>query len=146
MHAVTLADRDLLAITSDTDPTRAMRVDFPVSTADGACASAVVYFELDPGCRCGVHTDSAEEIVYIASGTVEATIGEERGVLAAGSVGLVPALVPHDVVNVGEEVARVIGFFASATVVSVFEDPLMPIGKRVVGTPQPEDDLAPIVA
>jgi hypothetical protein len=56
----------------------------------------------------------------------------------------VPALVPHDVRNVGEETARVVGFFSSAIVVSVFDDPLMPAGKRVVGTPLPEEsEVAP---
>lgn len=50
-----------------------------------------------------------------------------------------PALVPHDVRNIGEETVRVAGFFSSSTVVSVFDDPLMPAGTRVVGTPVPDE-------
>jgi quercetin dioxygenase-like cupin family protein len=139
MLALQLTDRDLAHITSETDDTRRIRVDFPVSTTVGAASTAVVYFELEPGEHTGMHTDSAEEIVLVLSGTVEATVGDERGELTAGGLGLVPALVPHDVRNIGEETVRVVGFFSSGTVVSVFDDPLMPVGKRVVGTPLPAE-------
>lgn len=94
-----------------------------------------------------MHTDSAEEIVLILSGRAEAIVGDERGELSAGGLGLVPALVPHDIRNVGDETVRVVGFFSSSTVVSVFEDPMMPIGKRIVGTPIPEEsEVAPAMA
>jgi quercetin dioxygenase-like cupin family protein len=139
MLAVQLDELDLIDISSETDETRRMRVDFPISSMAGAANTAVVYFELEPGEHTGMHTDSAEEIVVILSGRVEAIVGDERGELAAGGIGLVPALVPHDVRNVGEETVRVVGFFSSATVVSVFDDPLVPFGKRVVGTPLPEE-------
>ena len=113
----------------------------------GAASTAVVYFELEPGEHTGMHTDSAEEIVLILSGRAEATVGDERGELSAGGLGLVPALVPHDVRNVGEETVRVVGFFSSGVVVSVFDDPLMPAGKHVVGTPLPEEsEVAPATA
>lgn len=144
MIAVQLAERELADITSETDDTRRIRVDFPISSVDGAASTAVVYFELEPGEHTGMHTDSAEETVLVLSGTAEATVGDERGVLTAGGLGLVPALVPHDVRNIGEETVRVVGFFTSNTVVSVFDDPLMPAGRRVVGTPLPEEpDVAP---
>ena len=140
MFAIQLADRDLAEITSATDETRQMRVDFPISSTAGAASTAVVYFELEPGEHTGMHTDSAEEIVLVLSGRAEAIVGDERGELSAGGLGLVPALVPHDVRNIGEETVRVVGFFSSATVVSVFDDALMPAGTRVVGTPLPEAD------
>ena len=140
MFAIQLADRDLAEITSETDDTRQMRVDFPISSIAGAASTAVVYFELEPGEHTGMHTDSAEEIVLVLSGRAEAIVGDERGELSTGGLGLVPALVPHDVRNIGEETVRVVGFFSSATVVSVFEDALLPAGTRVVGTPLPEAD------
>jgi quercetin dioxygenase-like cupin family protein len=139
MLAVQLAERDLVDISSETDETRRIRVDFPISSVAGAASTAVVYFELEPGEHTGMHTDSAEEIVLILSGKVEAIVGDERGELSAGGLGLVPALVPHDVRNIGEETVRVVGFFSSGIVFSVFDDPLMPAGKRVVGTPLPEE-------
>jgi quercetin dioxygenase-like cupin family protein len=147
MFAVQLTDRDLVDISSERDETRRIRVDFPISSMAGAASTAVVYFELEPGEHTGMHTDSAEEIVLILSGRAEATIGDERGELSAGGLGLVPALVPHDVRNVGEETVRVVGFFSSGVVVSVFDDPLMPAGKHVVGTPLPEEsEVAPATA
>lgn len=144
MIAVQLSERDLLAVGSETDETRRIRFDFPISSVDGAASTAVVYFELEPGEHTGMHADSAEETLVILSGAVEATVGDESGVLLAGGLGLVPALVPHDVRNVGEETARIVGFFSSSTVVSVFDDPMTPVGKRVVGTPIPEEsEVAP---
>jgi quercetin dioxygenase-like cupin family protein len=142
MIAVQLAERELLAVSSETDETRRIRFDFPISSLDGAASTAVVYFELEPGEHTGVHTDSAEETLVILSGRVEATVGDERGELSAGGLGLVPALAPHDVRNVGGETARIVGFFSSSTVVSVFDDPMLPVGKRVVGTPVPEESQA----
>ena len=140
MFAIQLADRDLAEITSETDETRQLRVDFPISSIAGAASTAVVYFELEPGDHTGMHTDSAEEIVLVLSGRAEAIVGDERGELSTGGLGLVPALVPHDVRNIGDETVRVVGFFSSATVVSVFDDALLPAGTRVVGTPLPEAD------
>src|ERR671914_391074 len=147
MLAVQLAERDLVDISSETDDTRRIRVDFPISSVAGAASTAVVYFELEPGEHTGMHTDSAEEIILILSGRAEAIVGDERGELSAGGLGLVPALVPHDVRNIGEETLRGGGFFSSGIVVSLFDDPLMPAGTRVVGTPIPEDaELAPATA
>ncbi|HXV58220.1 MAG TPA: cupin domain-containing protein [Gaiellaceae bacterium] len=143
MVAVQLADRDLAQISSETDEARRIRVDFPISSVDGAASTSVVYFELEPGEHTGMHTDSAEEIVLVLSGRAEAIVGDERGELTAGGLGLVPALVPHEVRNVGDETVRVVGFFSSGIVVSVFDDPLMPAGRQVVGTPQPEEPAVP---
>ena len=36
-----------------------------------------------------------------------------------------------------------VGFFSSGIVVSLFDDPLMPAGKRVVGTPLPDESDVP---
>ena len=147
MLAVQFAERDLVDISSETDETRRIRVDFPISSVAGAASTGVVYFELEPGEHTGMHTDSAEEVVLILSGRAEAIVGDERGELSAGAIGLVPALVPHDIRNIGEETVRVVGFFSSGIVVSVFADPLMPSGTRVVGTPQPqESEFAPATA
>ena len=146
MLAVQLTDRDLIDASSETDETRRLRFYFPISHLVGAASTAVVYFEVEPGDHIGMHTDSAEEIVLILSGTAEAIIGDERGVLTEGAIGLVPALVPHDVRNIGDETVRAVGFFSSNTVVSVFDDPMMPVGRRVVGTPIPEESELPALA
>jgi quercetin dioxygenase-like cupin family protein len=139
MLAVQLAERDLVSASSETDDTRRLRFDFPISSIDGAASTSVVYFELERGEHTGMHTDSAEEIILVLSGRVEAIVGDERGELDEGGLGLVPALVPHDVRNIGEETVRVVGFFSSGIVASVFDDPMMPARKRVVGTPLPDE-------
>jgi quercetin dioxygenase-like cupin family protein len=139
MLAVQTGDLDLIEGWSENDPTRRARFNFPIFNLTGALNTAVVYFEVDPGQHLGMHTDSAEEVLYIVSGTAEAIVGDERGEVGPGSLALVPAMVPHDIVNIGGETVRVIGFFSSSTVVSVFEDPFAPIGRRVVGTPVPDE-------
>jgi hypothetical protein len=42
---------------------------------------------------------------------------------------LVPAMVPHSLRNVGEETLRVVGFFSSSTVMSTFDQPIVPMGE-----------------
>jgi quercetin dioxygenase-like cupin family protein len=147
MLAVQLTERELTEVFSETDPERRIRFDFPISSHVGTASTSVVYFELEPGEHTGMHSDSAEETVLILAGTAEAIVGDESGVLETGGLGVVPALVPHDVRNVGEETLKVVGFFTSNTVVSVFDDPMLPVGKRVVGSPLPqEEEIAAAVA
>lgn len=120
------------------DPEMRIRVTFPFFAATGAESTAVVYFEIEPGHYLGTHTDSAEEILLILSGTVEARLAGERGQLTAGQAALVPAMVPHGVRNVGDETARCVGFFSAAVVESTFDQPMMPFGQQMVGTPPVE--------
>jgi len=139
MLTVQTDELELIEGWSEDDSTRRARFNFPIFNLTGALNTAVVYFEVDPGDHLGMHTDSAEEVLYIVSGTAEAIVGDERGEIGPGSLALVPAMVPHDIVNTGDETVRLVGFFSSSTVVSVFEDPFAPIGRRVVGTPVPEE-------
>jgi quercetin dioxygenase-like cupin family protein len=111
------------------------RVTFPFHSGTGTASTAAVLFEVEPGNALGMHTDSAEEILLILAGTVEASLGEERGQLSAGQAALIPAMVPHGIRNIGNETARCVGFFAAAEVVSTFDQPMMPVGQPVVGTP-----------
>lgn len=139
MEKVTLADLELIEAWSDTDERRGARFNFPMFSSTGARASAVVYCEVDPGKHLGMHTDSAEEVVLVVEGSAEVVVDGERGRLETGEMALVPAMVPHDVICAGDQPVRFVGWFASATVVSVFDEPFAPIGKRVLGTPLPEE-------
>ena len=141
MLALQTRDLELTHFTSS-DPTRECRATWAVHREAGAASTAVIYFELDPGRHLGRHTDSAEEILMVLEGTVEATIGEKRIRLDAGALAVVPAQVPHDVRAIGESTARVAGVFSSNTIVSVFDGPWEPIQSRVVTTPEPADALA----
>jgi quercetin dioxygenase-like cupin family protein len=115
----------------ETDPSVRVRADFPLNGGTGTEHSAVVYFELDPGCALGTHTDSAEEVLLILQGTVEVTVGEEQGRVAQGGLALVPEMVPHNIRNVGTTTAKVAGFFPSSHIVATFEQPFAPEGQQV---------------
>jgi quercetin dioxygenase-like cupin family protein len=139
MQTADLTTIELFDAWYEHDPAMRIRVNFPFFAATGNESSAVVYFEIEPGHYLGTHTDSAEEIILILSGTVEASLGEETGRLSTGQAALIPAMVPHGVRNIGKDTARCVGFFSAATVESTFDQPLMPEGVQVTGTP-PADD------
>jgi quercetin dioxygenase-like cupin family protein len=129
---------ELTQVWFDSDPDQArVRVTFPINKWAGADGSAVVYFEIEPGDHLPLHTDSAEEILYLVAGEAEATVGDERGRLAAGDLAVVPAMAPHGLVNVGDETVKVVGFFSESEITSSFDEPIQPFGVSVVvqGTP-----------
>lgn len=126
MITASLSELTLDEVASETDATLKSRVNFPFSAATGAASSAVVYFEIEPGNRLGMHTDSAEETLLVLHGEAEATVNGERQRLTGEAMALIPAWAPHDIANVGQETLRVVGFFAGATVVHAFSEPLLP--------------------
>jgi quercetin dioxygenase-like cupin family protein len=118
-------------LASDPESCR-VRFTFPINAATGADDSAVVYFELEPGKRLATHTDSAEEILYIVSGTAVAHVGDESARVNAGDLAVVPALAPHGLYNDGDETVRVVGFFSEAEIESVFDEPVQPVDTTVI--------------
>ena len=138
MQSADLNRLELLQGSYEHDPAMRIGVNFPMFAATGNESTAVVYFEIEPGHYLGTHTDSAEEILLILGGTVEASLGDETGQLSTGQIALIPAMVPHGVRNIGHETARCVGFFSAATVESTFDQPMLPFGERVVGTPPVE--------
>jgi quercetin dioxygenase-like cupin family protein len=131
---------ELMEVWLDSDPQhKRLQVTFPINKWAGSRDSAVVYFEIEPGNKLAPHTDSAEEILYLISGEAEAEVGDERGRIAAGDLAVIPAMVPHGLVNTGEEPLKVIGFFSEAEIVSSFDEPIQPIGAAVLtqGAPAP---------
>lgn len=109
-----------------------LRVNFPLNRSAGTEGGAVVYFEIQPGDYLATHTDSPEEILYIVSGTAEAQVGDERGIVEAGDLAVIPAMVPHGLRTIGDEPVKVVGFFSEPDVVSTFDEPVQPIGERVL--------------
>jgi quercetin dioxygenase-like cupin family protein len=116
-----------------------LRAAFPISSAEGTAALAIVWMELDPGGMLSEHTDSAEELLFVVEGEVEASVGSEQGTLGAGEAAVVPALVPQGLRNVSGKTARVLGVFASSTNIAVFTEPHGPAGEQVfvIGAPMP---------
>lgn len=138
MHTADLNKLEMIEAWYEEDPAMRITFKFPFYAATGNESSSVVYFEIEPGHCLGTHTDSAEEIVLILSGTVEASLGDETGQLSAGQAVLIPEMVPHGVRNIGDETARCVGFFSAAIVESTFDQPMMPLGRRQVGAPPVE--------
>ncbi|NUT54705.1 MAG: cupin domain-containing protein [Thermoleophilia bacterium] len=118
-------------------PAPGFRVSFPLHSATGAASTATVLFELDPGVELPVHQDSAEELLIVVQGTAEARVGDEVGRISAHEVALVPAMAPHGLRNVGDDVLRVLGTFSASTVISTFERPIEAGGPEVlvIGSP-----------
>jgi mannose-6-phosphate isomerase-like protein (cupin superfamily) len=139
MQAIDLTTLELMDLESALDPSRRLRVAFPISSATGTAASASVYFELEPGDHVGVHTDSSEEFLVILEGSGEGLVGDEVAPVREGQVVVVPAMVRHDITNTGDGPLRVLGTFAGSTVVSTFEEELAPGGPQVfvIGGPMP---------
>jgi quercetin dioxygenase-like cupin family protein len=140
MQATQINELELFEGWSESDPDMRVRAAFPVSSGTGTKSTAVVYFELEPGQHLGRHTDSAEEILLVVSGTGEAMIGDERATLRPGTLAVVPALAPHGVENTGDEKLRIVGFFSSSTVLSAFDEPMAPFGTRYFRTPMIEEE------
>src|SRR5947209_16789370 len=109
----------------------ALEVAFPVHSQTGTAASSTVWMELGPDGVVPEHTDSAEELLYVVRGDVEARVGAESGTLREGQLALVPAMAPHSLRNIGGGDARVLGFFAASTNVSTFTEPFGPDGEQV---------------
>ena len=142
MHAIQTHDLPLMRFTQAAVPGNAVDAAWPVYRDAGGASTAVVYIELEPGMRLPRHTDSAEEVLVVLEGEIEATIGETRARLGTGGVAVVPALVPHSAENTGETTAKVAGVFSANTIVSVFDDAFEQTGGRVVGTPPAPDVVA----
>lgn len=126
---------------AEDDPDRKVTGNFALYSAVGTKSGAAVYFELEPGKELGAHTDSAEEIVYVVDGTIEATVGnddddddDDKDHLSRGELGVVPVMERHNFRNVGTNTAKVIGFFSSPNIVSTFEKVFMPANLREFDT------------
>jgi mannose-6-phosphate isomerase-like protein (cupin superfamily) len=81
-------------------------------------------------------------VLVVLEGEVEIVVGDDRRRAGAGTLTVVPAGVPHDVIGAGDTAARVTGVFPSNTIVSVFDDEWVPYGTRVLGTPPPAEARA----
>ena len=119
---------------AEDDPDRKVTGNFALYSAAGTKSGSIVYFELEPGCELGAHTDSAEEIIYVADGTIEATIGKEKDQISHGELGVVPVMELHNFRNVGSNTAKLIGFLSSPNIVSTFEKVFLPLNFKEFDT------------
>jgi quercetin dioxygenase-like cupin family protein len=96
-------------------------------SANGSASSLL---EVPPGCRLARHTDSAEEVIVVASGRARVTVGAESCELGSGGVAVVPECVPHLVENAGDTPLRFVAVYASAQVVTTYAVEIQPGGER----------------
>ena len=138
MVSANLNELELHVGTVAADPDVEAHFAFPMFWATGNASTAVLCVELEPGKSGPRHIDMPEEILLVDEGEVEIDVGGERATFGRGGIVLVPAMVPHAFRNVGSSRARIIGFFASNTVVAIADDVVQPVGSRVIGSPTPE--------
>lgn len=135
MLTVDLNKLDLTEFVAKNNPGQRCKATFPMVGANGTQKSATVYVELDPGEELGTHTDSAEEILVILEGKVNATVGNESGQASKGSLVLVPKMIPHNFRNIGKDKAKVLGFFGGANnIVATFDNVWSPTESNMVDT------------
>lgn len=135
MTTVNLNELELNEFVGHINPRQHCKATFPLLAAHGTRKLATVYFELQPGDHLGRHTDSAEELLLVLEGKVKAFVGEESGEVSAGSLVLIPEMVPHDLQNTGTGPAKVLGVFGGANnIVATFDQAMKPTESRIVDT------------
>jgi quercetin dioxygenase-like cupin family protein len=100
------------------------------SPSTGARASGSSIIVVPPGRRLPRHTDSAEETIVVVAGAAAVATGGEPAVLPAGGVAVVAEDVPHEVRNAGDEELTFVAVYAAPDVVTRYEQPVQPDGKR----------------
>ena len=135
MTTVNLHQIDLNEFIGKENPKQHCKATFPLVGAHGSKKLATVYFELEPGDHLGRHTDSAEELLLVLEGEVKAFVGEKSAEVSGGSLVLIPEMVPHDLHNIGNSTAKVLGVFGGANnIVATFEQAMLPTDSNVVDT------------
>jgi quercetin dioxygenase-like cupin family protein len=122
---------------NDYDPSMRFITAYPVSAAQGTEASTVAYYEFEPGRHSGLHSDSAEEVIYVADGEGEVFVSGRQVKLEAGEFQFVPANVQHDVYAYGAGPLRLLSFFPAARVESTFTEIVLPFGGHVIASDLP---------
>lgn len=136
LKTVNLNRLPLLDAWHDNDPSAKWKANliftsaFPLWTGIETDSLSAVVIDLEPGYKLGEHTDSAEELVLVMSGTVEASLNGVERRLNEGEMLIIPAMVPHEIRNVGMNTARCLGFFANKQVTSTFIETVNPMGLK----------------
>jgi quercetin dioxygenase-like cupin family protein len=122
---------------NDYDPSMRFAAMFPVGEDQGATASSVAYYIIEPGRHTGVHSDSAEEIMFVTEGEGEMFMMGRTEKLAAGKFYVLPPGVDHDIYAQGGIALRLLSFFPTAEVQSTFQQVVFPVGGHVLSSRPP---------
>jgi quercetin dioxygenase-like cupin family protein len=122
---------------NDYDPSMRFVSIFPVGEKEGALASSVAYHIIEPGRHTGLHSDNAEEIVFVAQGEGEVfSIGATQR-LEPGTFVVFPAGTDHDIYAYGSEAMRLLSFFPTTEILSTFQQEIYPVGGNVLSSRPP---------
>lgn len=134
MFTANLNDLPLHTTWAENVPQQRAHSAFPLLGSSANEHTSVVYVELDPAEELGTHTDSAEEVLLILEGRVEVIVGDEKAVIEAPSLAVVPTMVPHNLRNVGTKRVKFAGVFPSVYLVATFDNKWQPDDTYVIDT------------
>jgi quercetin dioxygenase-like cupin family protein len=123
---------------NDYDPSMRFVSLFPVGEEQGATASSVAYYIFEPGRHSGLHSDNAEEVIFVAEGEGEVFVTGQTMKLEAGKFAVLPAGVEHDIYAAGAGELRLLSFFPTAEIVSTFQQTVFPVGGNVLSSKPPK--------
>lgn len=122
---------------NDYDPSMRFAAIFPVGADQGATASSVAYYIIEPGKHTGVHSDNAEEIVFITEGEGELFMMGRTEKLVAGKFHVLAAGLDHDIYAQGAIALRLLSFFPTTEIQSTFQQVVFPVGGHVLSSKPP---------
>jgi quercetin dioxygenase-like cupin family protein len=126
---------------NDYDPSMRFVSIFPVGEKEGAVASSVAYYIIEPGKHTGLHSDNVEEVVFVAEGDGEVfSIGGSKK-LEAGKFFVFPAGIDHDIYAQGSDAMRLLSFFPTTEILSTFQQEIYPVGGNVLSSKPPAPQL-----
>ena len=128
---------------NDYDPSMRFIAAYPMSAAQGTESSTIAYFACEPGQHSGLHSDDAEELIYVADGEGEVFVSGVQKRLEAGGFLFVPEGVQHDIYAYGDVTLRLLSFFPKARVQSTYTEVLLPFGDYTLASDTPLPGATP---
>ena len=80
-------------------------------TGDGTTSTDASLSEVGVGAGAPLHTHEDDELIVVLSGTLRVRIGDESHEVGAEHTVVVPPGAPHGFEAIGDEPARILGFF-----------------------------------
>jgi uncharacterized cupin superfamily protein len=123
---------------NDYDPSQKFTAIFPVGEKEGATASSVAYYIIEPGRHTGLHHDNAEEVAFVAEGEGEVFSIGNTNRLEPGKFVVFPAGSDHDIYARGSVALRILSFFPTTEIVSEFQQTVYPTGTTELSSRPPQ--------
>ncbi|MEI8105284.1 MAG: cupin domain-containing protein [Actinomycetes bacterium] len=137
----------VVEIWNDYDPSMRFVVVYTVGEDQGATEGSVAYYIIEPGKHTGLHSDNAEEIIYVSEGVGESFVSGKQVKFEPGTFIVIPRGVEHDIYAYGDADLKFLSFFTGGEVISTFQVPILPMGGTTLSSKPPKTTVvtAPIV-